>query len=83
MLARDHIVHEVRGHGAVTEDAVERQDTFGGNRVQRVRNPTQALTLHEAGFRSSGVQAGKSTAFAPDSGQTICETTRLRIEPGP
>ncbi|MEQ8822337.1 MAG: G8 domain-containing protein [Sumerlaeia bacterium] len=49
LLVEDNIVFDVLGHGVFTEDAVERRNTFDGNVVLKVRNPTpaNALRIHE------------------------------------
>ena len=55
LLVADNVVHDVRGHGVFTEDAVERRNTIRGNLVLRVRNPAQsaALKQHEV-FENGG-----------------------------
>ncbi|MEQ9425099.1 MAG: G8 domain-containing protein [Cyclobacteriaceae bacterium] len=57
VLVQDNIVHDVKGHGVFTEDAVERRNTIDGNLVFHVRNPEwgDQIREHEVGsFGSSG-----------------------------
>lgn len=68
---RDNIVYNVRGHGVFTEDAVERRNTFDGNLVLRILNPTQALKLHETEDGSPGVAGGASGFWISNPDNTV------------
>ncbi len=60
-LVQGNIIYDVVGHAIFTEDAVERRNTFDGNVVMRVRNPSpvDALMLHEWSF-GAGFETGSS-----------------------
>lgn len=78
LTIENNVLFDVLGHAMFTEDAVERRNTFDGNIVMKVRNPTpaNALMLHDL---NSGGDIGSSAFWIsnPDNVLTnnyACDT---------